>query len=100
MFGLRAIKDSSEHTGSYYAASRSPAFEYPPLTDAIECDVVVVGGGISGIIAAKTAAKNNFNTLLIDDKNILGGTTLFQENECFKINTSYSNEWLLSLIHI
>ncbi len=60
----------------------------------LHCDVLVVGGGISGIIAAKTAAKNNSNTVLIDDKNILGGTTLFQENECFKINNSYSNEWL------
>ena len=60
----------------------------------LHCDVLVVGGGISGIMAAKTAAKNNLNTVLIDDKNILGGTTLFQENECFKINNSYSNEWL------
>ena len=45
-------------------------------------------------MAAKTAAKNNLNTVLIDDKSILGGTTLFQQNECFKINNSYSNEWL------
>ncbi len=60
----------------------------------LHCDVLVVGGGISGIIAAKIAAKNNLNTVLIDDKNILGGTTLYQENECFKINNSYSNEWL------
>ena len=43
------------------------------------CDVLVVGGGISGIIAAKTAAKNSLNTVLIEDKNILGGTTIFQE---------------------
>ena len=57
----------------------------------LHCDVLVVGGGISGIMAAKTAAKNNLNTVLIDDKNILGGTTLFQQNECFKINNSYSN---------
>ena len=34
------------------------------------------------------------NTVLIDDKKELGGTTLFQQNECFKINSSYSNEWL------
>ncbi len=27
-------------------------------------------------------------------KNILGGNTLFQQNECFKINNSYSNDWL------
>jgi len=60
----------------------------------LHCDVLVVGGGISGIIAAKLAAQNNLNTVLIDDKNNLGGTTLFQENECFKINNSYSNQWL------
>ena len=53
-----------------------------------------LGGGISGIIAAKTAAQNNYNTVLIDDRNNLGGTTIFQQNECFKINNSYSNEWL------
>ncbi len=60
----------------------------------MHCDVLVIGGGISGIIAAKTAAKNNLNTVLIDDKNNLGGTTLYQKNECFKINDSYSSEWL------
>ena len=60
----------------------------------LHCDVLIVGGGISGIIAAKTAAQNNLNTVLLDDKNNLGGTTLFQENECFKINNHYSNEWL------
>ena len=60
----------------------------------LHCDVLVIGGGVSGIIAAKTAAKNNLNTVLIDDKNNLGGTTIFQHNECFKINNTYSNEWL------
>ena len=60
----------------------------------LHCDVLVIGGGISGIIAAKTAANKNLNTVLLDDKNALGGTTLFQNNECFKINNSNSNEWL------
>jgi len=60
----------------------------------LHCDVLIVGGGISGIIAAKIAAQNNLNTVLLDDKNNLGGTTLFQKNECFKINNHYSNEWL------
>ena len=33
-------------------------------------DVLVIGGGISGIIASKISAQNNYKTLLIDDKSI------------------------------
>ena len=60
----------------------------------LHCDVLVVGGGISGIIAAKMAAQKNLNTVLLDDKNILGGSTIFQNNENFKINNDNSNLWL------
>ena len=37
----------------------------------MHCDVLVVGAAISGILAAKNAAKNNFKTLLVDEKNEL-----------------------------
>ena len=60
----------------------------------LHCDVLVVGGGISGIIAAKMAAQKNLNTVLLDDKNSLGGSTIFQNNENFKINNDNSNLWL------
>ena len=58
------------------------------------CDVLVVGGGISGIISAKLSAEKGLDTILIDDKNFLGGSTIYQENEAYKINDIYSNEWL------
>ncbi len=60
----------------------------------LHCDVLVIGGGISGIIAAKMAAQKNLNTVLLDDKNSLGGFTIFQNNENFKINNENSNLWL------
>ena len=60
----------------------------------LHCDVLVIGGGISGIIAAKMAAQKNLNTVLLDDKNSLGGSTIFQNNENFKINNENSNLWL------
>ena len=60
----------------------------------LHCDVLVIGGGISGIIAAKMAAQKNLNTVLLDDKNSLGGSTIFQNNENFKINNDNSNLWL------
>ena len=55
---------------------------------------MVVGAGISGILAAKNAAKNNFKTLLLDEKNELGGSTIFEANEDNKINNNLASEWL------
>ena len=64
----------------------------------IHCDVLVVGAGISGIIAAKTAAQNGFKTLLLDEKSELGGTTIYQKSDSFKINNKTSSEWLIGVI--
>ena len=60
----------------------------------MHCDVLVVGGGISGVLSANIAAQNNLNTVLLDDKNSLGGSTIFQDNETFKINNDNSGIWL------
>ena len=79
---------------------KSPTLADPDLYDHkhIHCDVLVIGGGISGIIAAKIAAKSGSNTILIDDKNTLGGSTIFQNNENFKINDEISKDWLFKEI--
>ena len=42
-----------------------------------DCDVLVVGGGISGIISAKLSAEKGLDTILIDDKSFLGGSTIY-----------------------
>ncbi len=60
----------------------------------IYCDVLVIGAGISGIMAAKTAAKNGFKTLLVDEKPNLGGSTVYQKSDYFKINNQTSGSWL------
>ena len=57
-------------------------------------DVLVIGGGISGIIASKISAQSNYKTLLIDDKSILGGSTIYDNNELFKINNDKLSLWL------
>ena len=38
-----------------------------------EYDVIVCGGGVAGVAAAVSSAKNGFSTLLIEKSNILGG---------------------------
>ncbi len=60
----------------------------------IHCDVLVIGAGVSGVIAAKTSAKNGFKTLLLDEKPYLGGSTIYQNSEYFKINNQISSSWL------
>ena len=60
----------------------------------LHCDVLIIGAGISGIIAAKTAAKNGLKTLLVDEKPNLGGSTIYQNNDHFKINDANSSKWL------
>jgi sarcosine oxidase subunit alpha len=75
---------------------KSPKKKDPDIYDHryVHCDVLVVGAGISGILAAKNAAKNNLKTLLVDEKNELGGSTLFQNEEFNKIENQSSSEWL------
>ena len=75
---------------------KSPTEKDPDIYEHryIHCDVLVVGAGISGILAAKNAAKNNFKTLLIDEKNELGGATIYQNKEFNKINNQSSSDWI------
>ena len=45
---------------------KSPTQPDPDIYDHkyLHCDVLVIGGGISGIIATKIAAQNNLKTVL------------------------------------
>jgi len=65
----------------------------------VHCDVLVIGAGISGIMAAKTAAKNNLKTLLLDEKAELGGTTIYQDSNNFQIDNTISCDWLKNEIN-
>lgn len=50
-------------------------FKYcPPLKDDITCDVVIVGGGFSGVSAAFEFLQKGFSVVLIE-KNIIGGSS-------------------------
>jgi len=75
---------------------KSPTEPDPDIYDHryIHCDVLVIGAGITGIMAAKTAAKNNLKTLLLDEKTELGGSTIYQDSDHIKINNQNSSTWL------
>ena len=80
---------------------KSPTKPDPDIYDHkyIHCDVLIIGAGISGIIAAKIAAKNNFKTLLLEEKNEIGGSTIYQNSDFFKIQNKKSSDWLKNEIN-
>jgi sarcosine oxidase, subunit alpha len=49
----------------------------------MKCDVLVVGGGPSGLTSAIELAKLGFNIILVDDKEKLGGKLLLQTHKFF-----------------
>jgi len=80
---------------------KSPTKPDPDIYDHkyIHCDVLIIGAGISGIIAAKIAAKNNLKTLLLEEKNEIGGSTIYQNSDFFKIQNKKSSDWLKNEIN-
>lgn len=48
---------------------------YKSVEDNIECDVCVIGGGITGISCAYYLSKNNFNTVVLEKDKIASKTT-------------------------
>ncbi|MDG2441790.1 MAG: FAD-dependent oxidoreductase [Luminiphilus sp.] len=75
MFGLRALKETQEHTHSFYAASANCTTDYPALIGDIRADVVVVGGGFSGVNTALELAERGFEVALVEANRIGWGAS-------------------------
>ncbi|MFD1267059.1 FAD-dependent oxidoreductase [Paenibacillus motobuensis] len=84
------------HSGHYYWPTVSPKpNKYPILNSDISCNVLVVGGGVSGAITAFLLTQRNIDTVLVESHQIASGSSL--------VNTGllqFSNDkTLTSLIH-
>ncbi|MHB8134333.1 MAG: FAD-dependent oxidoreductase [Anaerolineaceae bacterium] len=51
--------------------------------DEIETDVLIIGGGPTGMSAAIELGEFGIDTILVDDKNLLGGKLVFQTHRFF-----------------
>ena len=57
------------------------------------CDTLVIGGGVSGLYAAKIAAAKNLKVLLVEQEDQLGGSILSSNDHENKINANSQTEW-------
>ena len=64
-----------EHTGSYYAATRNYATDYPRLEGAQRADVCVVGAGFTGIATALTLAERGYSVAVVEANRVGWGAS-------------------------
>ncbi|MFT5710360.1 MAG: gamma-glutamylputrescine oxidase [Halioglobus sp.] len=75
MFGLQNTLESREHTGSYYADTANWQTHYPTLENDIEADVVVIGGGFTGVNTALELAERGRDVVLLEANRISWGAS-------------------------
>lgn len=63
------------HTSSYYAATANPYSPFPSLAGDVDTDVVVIGGGFTGVNSALELADRGFRVVLLEANQIGWGAT-------------------------
>lgn len=64
----------AEHVSSYYAATAHLP-QYEALVDDVLCDVVVVGGGFSGVSLARELAKSRIEVVMLEARRVGWGAS-------------------------
>ncbi|WP_230986953.1 NAD(P)/FAD-dependent oxidoreductase [Cohnella fermenti] len=64
------------HFGSlYWPTTRPAAPSYPSLKEAVRCDALVIGGGMTGVACGYTLARSGIDTVLIEQGDVAAGST-------------------------
>lgn len=69
------MKENTEHTASYYAATANWRTDYPQLAGDQRCDVAVVGAGFTGVSTALHLAERGFDVALIEANRVGWGAS-------------------------
>ena len=69
------MKETSEHTNSYYAASKNWQTDYPKLEGDHHCDVAIVGGGFTGVSAALRLIEHGYKVAVVEANRISWGAS-------------------------
>ncbi|NNF40570.1 MAG: FAD-binding oxidoreductase [Woeseiaceae bacterium] len=66
---------AGEHTASYYAATANVATDFPRLEGDRHCDVVVVGGGFTGVSAMLHLVERGYDVILLEANRVAWGAS-------------------------
>ena len=69
------MKETSEHTNSYYAASKNWQTDYPKLEGDHHCDVAIVVGGFTGVSAALRLIEHGYKVAVVEANRISWGAS-------------------------
>ncbi len=69
------MNDLSEHTSSYYTATRNWQTDYPQLEGEHRCDVAVVGAGFTGVSTALHLVEWGYDVALIEANRVGWGAS-------------------------
>lgn len=69
------MRGAGEHTSSYYAATANVATNFASLEGEHRCDVVVVGGGFTGVSAMLHLAERGYDVALLEANRIGWGAS-------------------------
>lgn len=69
------MKETTEHTGSYYAATANWQTDYPKLVGEQRCDVAVVGAGFTGVSTALHLMERGYDVALIESNRVGWGAS-------------------------
>ena len=67
--------ETTEHTSSYYAASKNWQTDYPVLKGEHQCDVAILGGGFTGVSAALRLIQHGYKVAIVEANRISWGAS-------------------------
>ena len=80
---IKGVKDCAQQAGADIEVLQAVKVEEETYADQThEAEILIVGGGLSGITAALSAAQNGAQVILLEQKEYLGGNSVLSTGQC------------------
>ena len=72
---MRPVICAAQRNASYYTASLNDTTQYPTLQGQVSVDVVIIGGGFTGVASAVELAERGLKVAIVDTHRIGWGAS-------------------------